>query len=356
MRTYVKPIVSQTRPPQLVVTRRAIDRALTSLAATLFLIFVSNNAFAHERTHSIVAADASLEKIWEGGTWLESPVQASTGEIYFSDLVSAVHRDRMGTIRVFDARSGKVRVHRSPSFGSNGLVFDRSGRLLSAQGADYGCRCIVREDIRTGLSEILVGKYEGRPLNSPNDLATDERGRIYFTDPRYFGHEPLDQPVKGVYRVNADQSASLIISDVSQPNGIAISPDGTQLYIVESDRTRNRRPGDAAVPVSTNKMRVLGYSLTPDGRAHRRRLLREYDVATTSLDGIKTDSKGNVYIAEMTADPGIRVISPAGEDVDFIPMPEKPVNMAFARHGRTNWLYITSATTLFRIKLLGPHT
>ena len=88
---------------------------------------------------------------------------------------------------------------------------------------------------RTGKSDIIAGLYEGKPFNSPNDLTIDEQGRIYFTDPRYVGHEPVEQPVMGVYRIDTDGSVHLVIADSGKPNGIAVSPDQKTLYVGSND-------------------------------------------------------------------------------------------------------------------------
>src|SRR5437879_13887175 len=85
---------------------------------------------------------------------------------------------------------------------SNGLKFDAEGNLLAAEGADYGGRRVTRTDMKTGKSYIIAALFEGRPFNSPNDMTIDEKGRIYFSDPRYLGHEPSEQPIQAVYRLD----------------------------------------------------------------------------------------------------------------------------------------------------------
>src|SRR5947209_19793673 len=97
--------------------------------------------------------------------------------------------------------------------------------MIVAEGADYGGRRVIRTDMKTGKSYILAGLFEGHPFNSPNDLAIDEKGRIYFSDPRYLGHEPVEQPVQAVYLIDTDGMVHRIITDASKPNGLAISPD-----------------------------------------------------------------------------------------------------------------------------------
>ena len=94
---------------------------------------------------------------------------------------------------------------------------------------------MTRTDLATGKTEIIAGLYEGRPFNSPNDISIDEKGRIYFSDPRYLGHEPIDQPVMAVYRIDPDGTIERIITDAGKPNGVCVSPDQQSLYVVSND-------------------------------------------------------------------------------------------------------------------------
>ncbi len=122
--------------------------------------------------------------------------------------------------------------------------------MLICEGADYGGRRVIRTDMKTGMSYIIAGMYEGRKFNSPNDVTIDERGRIYFSDPRYLGHESIDQPVMGVYRIDLDGSIHRIITDAGKPNGVCVSPDQKTLYVVSNDNgataiERLAKPADA---------------------------------------------------------------------------------------------------------------
>src|SRR5207248_10474929 len=113
--------------------------------------------------------------------------------------------------------------------------FDADGNLLAAEGADFGGRRVTRTDMKTGKSYIIADLFDGKPLNSPNDIAIDEKGRVYFSDPRYLGHEPIDQPVQAVYRIDTDGSVHRIITDAGKPNGVAVSPDQKTLYVISND-------------------------------------------------------------------------------------------------------------------------
>ena len=107
--------------------------------------------------------------------------------------------------------------------------------MVVAEGADFGGRRVTRTDMTTGKSTIIAGFYNSRPFNSPNDITIDEKDRIYFSDPRYLGHEPVDQPVMGVYRIDTDGSIHRIITDAGKPNGVAVSPNQKTLYVVSND-------------------------------------------------------------------------------------------------------------------------
>src|SRR5215207_7601689 len=167
----------------------------------------------------VVPPDAKLEKVFDGGLVLTEGVAVDPdGMVYFSDITfTHVSRDaraplEAGHIWKHDPKTGKTTVFRSPSGMSNGLKFDADGNLLAAEGADFGGRRVTR-----------------------NDITIDEKGRIYFSDPRYLGHEPIDQPVMAVYRIDTDGSVHRIITDAGKCNGVAVSPDQKSLYVVSND-------------------------------------------------------------------------------------------------------------------------
>lgn len=266
------------------VGRWMLRNGFAAFAQTLF-VFTASAASA-DQPADIVPSGARLELLWEGGTWLEGPAQAPTGEIYFSDLIDLFKPGRLGMVRVFDPRTRKVRVFESPSFGANGMAFDGKGRLLVARGPNFGARSVTRTDISTGASELVAGLYNRRSLNGPNDLAIDKGGRVYFTDPRYSGHEPLEQPVMGVYRVDPDGSIHLIIGDIAQPNGIALSPDNKHLYVADVDPARALGSDAAPIPPPSNRVRLIQYDLSEGGEASNPQILREYDPKSFGVDGL----------------------------------------------------------------------
>src|SRR5262245_21462061 len=190
----------------------------------------------------IVPPDSKLELLFDGCLVLSEGVAvAPDGMVYFSDI-TFTHVSRAlnqpieaGHIWKFDPTTKKTTVFRSPSGMSNGLKFDANDDLLAAEGADHGGRRVTRTDMKTGKTYIVAGLFEGKPFNAPNDISIDEKGRIYFSDPRYPGHEPIDQPIQAVYRIDTDGLIHRIITDAGKPNGVAVSPDQKTLYVVSND-------------------------------------------------------------------------------------------------------------------------
>ena len=130
--------------------------------------------------------------------------------------------------------NGETSIFRSPSGMSNGIKFDREGNMIAALGADYGGRMLVKTEMKTGKTYILSGLYNGRPYNALNDVTIDEKGRIYFSDPRYLGHEAIYQDGYAVYRLDTDGTVTRVATDCGKCNGVLISPDQKTLYSGQS--------------------------------------------------------------------------------------------------------------------------
>jgi gluconolactonase len=340
-----------------VVIMRCVDRMVT--LGLVFSLFAAVPNVRAQGKNPIVPTGAKLEKVFDGGVVLtEGVAVAPDGMVYFSDITfSHLARDKKtgfieaGHIWMFNPKTGKTTIFRSPSGMSNGIKFDAHGDMIVAEGADFGGRRVIRTDMKTGKSYILAATFEGRPLNSPNDIAIDEKGRIYFSDPRYLGHEPIDQPVQAVYRIDLDGSLHRIITDVSKPNGVCVSPDQKTLYVVCNDNGTTgigRMPKDA--PLQKGRMALLAYDLAGDGSAKFRKTLVDY-APQDGPDGLVCDVEGNLYVAVRDETrPGIYVYSPQGKELAYIPT-EVPTNVGFGRGIESTMLYITAGKSLYRVRL-----
>jgi len=327
-----------------------------ALAFGLFSFFVQG--FAQPSSFQpgpIFPADARLESIFSGGFFLEGPAVAADGTVYFSDItITAQTGGQAGHVWRFDPRTGSTAIFRSPSGMNNGNRFDADGSLVSALGADFGCRCVIRTDMTTGKSSILAGLFNGRALNSPNDLVIDQQRRIYFTDPRYYGHESVEQPIAAVYRIDPGGAIQLLIADAGKPNGITLSPDQRTLY-VSSIGPPATAPMAGNLPAAMNWNAVFAYPLGPDGSVGARRTVVDYWGRRTGIDGMAVDVEGNLYAARVSAVPqdrGIVVFSPSGQELAFVPMADNPTNVAFGRGVERRTLYVTARANLLRVRIL----
>src|ERR687891_628710 len=285
-------------------------RALSALAVGLGLGFGAAPGYAQyfegedagfpapEGDASVLPADAKLMRVFDDGCVLTEGVAAGEdGFMYFSDITfTSMCKDesgkypQAGNIWKYDPRTGEATVWRSPSGMSNGLKFDKDGNMIAALGADYGGRMLVRTDMATGKSYILTGLYDGKPYNALNDITIDEQGRIYFSDPRYLGHEPIFQPGYAVYRLDPAGTVERIITDGGKTNGVLVSPDQQTLYVVSNDNgwfDFQRLKEGEELPI-LGRHELAAYDLAPDGTVSNRRVLVDY-APYSGPDGLVAD-------------------------------------------------------------------
>jgi gluconolactonase len=317
---------------------------------------------APEGDASVLPADSKLMKVFDQGCVLTEGVTAGPdGYMYFSDITfTSLCKDesgkflQAGNIWKYDPKTGEATVWRSPSGMSNGLKFDKDGNLIAALGADYGGRMLLKTDMETGKSYILTGLYDGKPYNALNDVTIDEQGRIYFSDPRYLGHEPIFQPGYAVYRLDPDGTVERIITDGGKTNGVLVSPDQKTLYVVSNDNgwfDFMRLKEGEELPVF-GRHELAAYDLAPDGTASNRRVLVDY-APYSGPDGLVADVDGNLYVAVRAENrPGIAVYNPDGKELAFIPTgQELPTNVGFGRGEESDMLYVTSGKSLYKIQM-----
>ncbi|GGB78290.1 SMP-30/gluconolactonase/LRE family protein [Dyadobacter sediminis] len=289
----------------------------------------------------LLPKDSNVEVIASGFQWCEGPVWVKDSSfLLFSDVPEnkVFKWDEKKGLSVFLEPSGYTgRGYYSDEPGSNGLIIDNKGRLVSCE---HGDRRISAMPLNAGGKVTLADHFQGKRFNSPNDIVQHANGSFYFTDPPYGMNKKQDDPTReipqfGVYRMDPDGNITQQISDLSRPNGIAFSPDGKTLYIAQSD---------------PEKAIWMAYPVDEKGNAGKGKIL--YDATSLSKsgvaglpDGFKVDKDGNLW---SSGPGGLFVISPAGKLLGRIVMGELTSNCAWGNDGST--LYMTVDSYLCRIK------
>jgi gluconolactonase len=244
----------------------------------------------------------------------------------------------------YDTRSKKSEVWRRDTHGSNGMLFDRDGKLYACEGEG---RRIVR--YAAGKPTVIVtDKFEGKQFNEPNDLAIDHKGRIWFTDPNY-GGRPMQLDHESVYRVDPQPggawTTTRVTVDTVRPNGILVSPDGSTLYVAESPRDAQQR------------RQLRAYPTNADGSLGSHRVLHDFG-PHRGIDGMCLDTDGNIVATagfkQSGPGPMIYVFAPGGRVLETHPLPaDRPTNCTFAE-ASLDVLYVTTGGgELFRVANTG---
>lgn len=317
---------------------------MRSVLSLLVLALAGPAGYAED----VFAPDAKLKMESEKGAGGEGPVWHPKLGVLSSGNGHVNRLDLMGRSTVF--RKGA---------GTNGLIFDHKGRLVA-------CESVARRITRTeedGKVTVLTDRYEGMHYNTPNDLTLDDKGRIYFSDPRYGSRTGMElrdennQLVEGVYRI-ADNKVARVLgrAEVERPNGVLVSGDGKYLYVADNN---NDTIGGAR--------KLYRFDLDGDGNVDGKSRKLIYDWGRgRGPDGLKQDIKGRLYVAaglnkpNPPAEPskevkgGIYVLSPDGKLLTFLEVPRDEVtNCAFGGEDRKT-LYITAGGTLYSIRTATP--
>ncbi len=284
---------------------------------------------------AVIAPNTPIEKVATGFTFAEGPVWYK-GRLWFADLPAShiVAMTPDGKYEVLIKESGGAPGPSTSKFrGSNGMVVDKDGTLLATRHAG---RDIVRIDDALKMTPVIE-RFEGKRLNSPNDLVFAPDGALWFTDPPYGLAKQNDDPAKevkfnGVYRWK-DGKLTAPVRTVTMPNGVGFSPDGKILYV------NNSGP----------KMGLWRFDVQADGSvANGRELVSYPGTADDVPDGLKVDAAGNVWAS---GPGGFRIISPQGKVLGQIKLPETAANLAWADGGKT--AYLAGSTSIYRLKLAG---
>jgi gluconolactonase len=295
----------------------------------------------HPRFDKLVPLNVKIERIVSHRQWVEGPVwNRQEGYLLFSDIPTnsiIKWQEGKGT-SVFLKPSGYTgkAPFDGPEPGSNGLAFDPAGRLVSAE---HGDRRIGRLE-KHGKKITLVARYEGKRINSPNDLVFKSNGDLYFTDPPFGLPKSYDDPRKetpfqGVYKYSEDGKLALLTKDIKAPNGIAFSPDEQKLYISNAD------PANAVWMV---------FDVKADGTIENGKVLFNGTAWAKRKpgvhDGMKVDRDGNIFGA---GPGGIHVFSADGKHLGSIETGVPTGNLAWGEDGSS--LFITSNTNVYRLRL-----
>jgi gluconolactonase len=303
---------------------------------------------------ALISPNVQIEKVADGFGFLEGPVwvhASSPGFLIFSDIPANVidkWNPQDGKVSVFLGKSGFAGADPGDAgyqlnnghavvtlYGSNGITLDKEGRVTYCQHGDRAVMRLEKDRKRT----VLVDRYEGKRLNSPNDLVYKSDGSLYFTDPPYglrkLAEDPKKElPFSGVYRL-ANGKLALVNKDFGAPNGLAFSPDEKYLYVDDS----------------ATKM-YWRFDVQPDGTLANKTLLIDMSSSKEAgvPDGMKIDLNGNIYGA---GPGGVWVLTPDGKHLGTIRPPENPANLAWG-DADAKTLYFTAVTGLYRLRVNVP--
>ena len=282
------------------------------------------------RFRRYIVNNTTIKRLYTGTQWAEGPAWCGVGRfLVWSDIPN---NRQMRWIE----DDGRVTVFRNPSGYSNGNTFDFEGRQLSCE---HGGRRVVRYE-PNGSATVIAEKYQGKRLNSPNDLSVHQDGSIWFTDPpygirgNYEGFRGESETKPAVYRADPKTGQlDLVTDEITGPNGLCFSPDYRKLYIADTGMGRDIRVWDIDGKSARNGRRLA--QLTVPGSNN----------VPSFADGMRCDVDGNLWAG---ARPGVLVITPAGETIGMIRLPENCANVCFGG-ARRNRLFMAASQSLYAV-------
>jgi gluconolactonase len=289
------------------------------------------------RFRRYMVGNTVIKKLHTGTLWAEGPAWNGVGRyLVWSDIPNNVQMRWL-------EEDGRVTVFRNPSGYSNGNTFDYEGRQLSCE---HGGRRVVRYEYN-GKITVIADKFQGKRLNSPNDIVVHPDGSIWFTDPTYgingdYEGFKADKELKeAVYRVDAKTGQmDKLYDEMDGPNGICFSPDYRKVYVCDTGTGREIRVWDVEGKTIRNGKRFIQLDVPGSG-------------APAAADGIRCDVDGNVWAGAL---PGVQVITPSGERIGMIRLPENCANVCFGGTKR-NRLFMAASQSLYVVYVLttGAH-
>jgi gluconolactonase len=258
-----------------------------------------------------------VEKLAGDFKFTEGPAVDAKGNVYFTDIP-----DNLILIWTLDNKLDTFRIN---SGHANGLYFDKDENLLACEGEKGQITSTSPEGDYTSIAT----EYNGKRFNQPNDIWSDGKGGVYFTDPKYGGEDDeLPQDGMHVYYINPDHTSVIrVCDDFEKPNGVLGTPDGKVLYVTDAQAGKTYK-----------------YDIQKDGSLANKTLFVEF-----GCDGMTIDKAGNVYLTT-NGKHAVDIFSPSGELLESIVVPEKPSNLCFGGKDR-NQLYITARTSIYRVEL-----
>ena len=286
------------------------------------------------------AADDPRVSVAASITFTEGPTVYKDGSVFFTEM-------RSNRIMRYYPATGQYETFRADARGANGLLFDAEWRLIACEGDPAR---VTRTNMETGEVEVLADSYEGKRLHQPNDVTFDSKGRLYFSDRPGATIADDQTGVFAVYRIDPDGTIDQILAspEIDMPNGIAISPNDTTLYLIE------------AHPDADKARNIRAYDLAEDGTVSNMRVFHDF-YPGRSGDGMTIDSEGNLWVCAgllrtrgtsetLDTKAGVHVFNPAGEEIEFYPVWEDTITNAAFGGPDLKTLYITAGKTLFQIQ------